>query len=488
MRAPWTSLAPTSAALLAGLVLRLASLGESLWLDELSTLWAVESSFGDVLRRVPSVMGQTPLYFAFAWSSVRTFGESEWALRLPSLLAVAGTTGMVALAAARLHGRRAAAWTAVLFWLCYPAVWASVDARPYGLAMLFAAMGLWGWTGACLQGSRPHRWLWIGGTAGLIWSHYVFLPFALAAPVAYALIPASRQRYRPWQFLGDAAMTAVLVVPASVQFAGIVATREAHAWSLASSHLAVPILLAPFALAMLMPVARRQTGDVTRAILGMFWVSIGLQVAALEASALVEMDLLATRYAYVVLVPASLIAGCNLARLRGADLVAPLAVFALGTGLALYATYRIAGSWTGAGYQEWRQAVEAVRVDMASNPGAPVLFRSGNAEDDLRPPGEIGWPATLAPLRSPGVAAPDWRIMLLTYRWHRPDRALYLETLARRLDDEPVFYLLCLSSEEPDAGGYCPPFVDWVANTWPGVKSTPLGTFRQLTAVRFDQP
>jgi mannosyltransferase len=101
-----------------GLGLRLASIRESLWLDELSTLWAVEASFAEVIRRVPQVMGQSPFYFAIVWASLHTFGQSELALRLPSLLAGMVCPTAIAMVASSLGGRRAAAWSWVVLWFC----------------------------------------------------------------------------------------------------------------------------------------------------------------------------------------------------------------------------------------------------------------------------------------------------------------------------------------------------------------------------------
>jgi hypothetical protein len=477
------------AAVLAGLLVRLVSLHESLWLDELSTLWSVEAGFGEMLVRVPMVMGLTPFYFAFAWASIHTFGESEWALRLPSLIAVMGAASLVAVNASILYGRRAAVWTALLFWLAYPAIWASVDARPYAFPMLFGAALLLGWTGVCLSAGRLYRTLWAIGTAGLVWSNLVFAPFVLAAPIAYAAFPSLRRRYTPRQFVGDGALTVLLLVPAALQLLATLDKRWATGWALEPSHFGIPALLVPFALAMLFPVARSEQDPVRRDVVRMLWISIAIQVVALEGSALIGMSLLASRYAYVIVVPAALIAGIKMSRLKGADVAAPAAVFAMATGVALYATYGISGSLSGAGYQEWREAVRAVRQEVAVTPGAPVLFRSGNAQDDLSEPGTIAWPATLAPLRSPGETQPDWDVLLLTYRWNNPLRAAYFDgPLADRLGDEPVFYLLCVASEEPESGGYCPRVEEWVATTWPGrFTARRLGSFRQLITTRFDR-
>ena len=68
-----------------GLGFRLDGLGDSLWLDEFGTLWAVEGGLGTVMERVYEFHGQTPFYYVWPWLSIQLFGESEAALRLPSV-------------------------------------------------------------------------------------------------------------------------------------------------------------------------------------------------------------------------------------------------------------------------------------------------------------------------------------------------------------------------------------------------------------------
>jgi hypothetical protein len=248
-------------------------------------------------------------------------------------------------------------------------------------------------------------------------------------------------------------------------------------------------ILAPFALATVMPTHDQGADPTRRAVRLALWGAVGIQLLALGASRLAGLDLLVSRYAYVATAPAAFLAGTTLARLKGADVTAPLAWFAITTALAFAATWQIAGSASGAGYQEWRQAVSALRDSATTASSAPVLFRSGNAEDDLAPPGEIRWPATLAPLRSPGEHAPSWEVLPLTYRWAHPGREAYFQnTLRERLSREPVFFMLCLVSAEPSADGYCPLVELWVERTWAGaVSATRLGSFRQLVVTRFER-
>jgi len=472
-----------------GLAIRLASIRRSLWLDEFSTLWAVDAGFGDMLHRVPTVMGQSPFYYAFAWASLHMFGESEVALRLPSLFAVAGAGVAIGYAARALGGQRtAAAWAAGLFWLTYTAIWASVDARPYGLAFLFAAIAVLGFIRVCTAGRPGDRALWIIGAAGLVWAHYIFAPLLVGLAAAYLLRPALRARYSFPRALTDLGVIALLVLPAAVQVVQILRAPEAQAWMFRPSPLSVLGLLAPFALAAWLPVRPKRT-DGEAALRSGLSMAIAAQFAALVLVTAAGADVMDARYGGAMVVAAAVLAGDTIARLKRADALAPLVVYVTVTGLTLAANGQVLGSLSGAGFQQWREAVQTLRPQVARFGAAPVLYRSGNAEDDLGQAGVVHWPATLAPLRSPGQAPPPWNIALLTYRWNSDARDRYFETqLTRRLEPEPVIFLLCLSSAEPGANGYCGNVVSWIQTTWPGrFHGQSLGTFRFLTVMRFDR-
>src|SRR6186997_618470 len=71
---------------IAGVILRAIGVTRSLWLDEFGTLWVVEGSLAEAVRRTIAFQGQSPLYYVLTWPFPHFFGESELALRLPSLL------------------------------------------------------------------------------------------------------------------------------------------------------------------------------------------------------------------------------------------------------------------------------------------------------------------------------------------------------------------------------------------------------------------
>jgi hypothetical protein len=435
------------------------------------------------------VMDQSPFYYVLAWASIHLFGESEAALRLPSLIAVGVASLVVAFGAFRLGGSKAAVTAGSLFWLCFPTIWTSLDARPYGLALLCGAIAVAGFIGACRSGRVGDRLLWIAGAASLIWTHYVFLPFLAGLGIAYIARPLLRRRYPLRLAALDVFAILALVAPAVPGLIALVQTRQSQQWMFEPRPWAAAAPILPFVLAAWWPTGRRPIEDGGPDLRRALCTALAFQYGALATAYLFGLTLIESRYTVVVLVAAAVLSGDTLARLSLSDAVAPLTAFVVATVVILVANDRVQGSPSTAGFQEWRQAVAALRGAESLAPGAPVLFRSGNAEDDLSSPGEIRWPASLAPLRSPGQSPPAWNVVLLTYTWNSAARARYFDDeLVRRLKEEPVVFLICLSSSEPGANGYCGNVVAWVGTTWPGrFHGQSLGSFRFLTVMRFDR-
>ena len=129
------------AVLLLGVVLRLSHLGGGLWFDEIQTLVDyVRQPLGYILATYDSQNNHL-LYSLLAKSTVMTFGESAWALRLPA--AVLGVLSIWALFDfGRLVARRHEAMlAAVLLTVSYHHVWFSQNARGYTGLLLGTLLG-----------------------------------------------------------------------------------------------------------------------------------------------------------------------------------------------------------------------------------------------------------------------------------------------------------------------------------------------------------
>jgi predicted membrane-bound mannosyltransferase len=126
-------------------MLRLWQIGESLWVDELHSSWCLQAGLENVALRAAEG-NQSPLYFWLLWGVTRVLGESEFTLRLPSLLAGIALPGMAWLLAGRLGlGERTfltAALASLLVCVDHTSIFYSTEARPYALVELASAGAL----------------------------------------------------------------------------------------------------------------------------------------------------------------------------------------------------------------------------------------------------------------------------------------------------------------------------------------------------------
>ncbi len=178
-----------------GLLLRLPSLGNSLFGDEAGTYYIVTGhSLGGILHLQygHSVDLTPPLYFVLAWLAER-FGSSPQLLRLAPLLAGLVAIPLTYAVGARTVGRRAAIAAAALVALSPFLIFYSTEARAYALVMTLTV----GSTLALLEALEQRRPIWWIGYAALscaaVYTHYTAV-FVLAVQLIWAFIRAPRAR------------------------------------------------------------------------------------------------------------------------------------------------------------------------------------------------------------------------------------------------------------------------------------------------------
>jgi len=165
-------LAYPGTALLVGALVRLLGLGaKSLWLDEILSVRAAQADLsqfvsGAIERYHP------PLYFVLLgrWMGL---GDSNAHLRLLSVACGIAAVGLTAVLARALFGSdvaNTAAWLAATSPLL---VWYSQEVRDYSLLMAFVLLGQVGMT-RMLLAPRSYWWLlFVVGTVGGLYTHYV---------------------------------------------------------------------------------------------------------------------------------------------------------------------------------------------------------------------------------------------------------------------------------------------------------------------------
>ena len=451
-----------------GLYARLDGISASLWLDEFGTFWVVENDLITAFRRAWQFQGQSPFYYVLAWIPVHLIGESEAALRAPSLIFGCVFVAALYAAARLLSGPTAGLYAALFSWLSVPCITSSAEARPYALVLASLAIALLGYQWAVSSGDRWGRVLWTLGGAAVAWSHYVQYPTVIGLFVAYLLLPDLRTRYSTRKFMVDGLCQLGLVSLCTPQIVNLSLRHGALSW-LGGSDFSVPLtLLLPLIPAIVLGEAltRGRNGDRTgKALRRSLWYCLLAHAIVLNLAALGGVNLLASRYFIGILVPGVLLAATGVARIRRGEAFAAFLGFAILTGFGLSATKRTLGTYSGLGYDDWRGAAAELSARTRGMNKPLVLLRSGFVEEDSLPLGSPG-DATLAPLRSPGRPRVGWEVKPLTYRWNNPRREAYFRTgLSPGIQESDRFFVLT-GRWSPEQMRYGDEFIRWVSSTW----------------------
>lgn len=160
----------TTCVLLAAVGVRVAPMTQSLWYDEAyrTRLVIGGPGAGDLLRHDV----HNPLYNAFMWGWVRVFGDAEWVIRSPSLLAGIGVVLIVWRWAGARWGRGVADFAAAFLLLAPVHVWYSCEAKSSMFVVFFSLIAV---LGVARVMERPTRVgvLWAGVAGALsVWTDW----------------------------------------------------------------------------------------------------------------------------------------------------------------------------------------------------------------------------------------------------------------------------------------------------------------------------
>jgi hypothetical protein len=193
-----------------------------LWVDEAISVRQARLPLGTMLHELESTDVHPPLHHLTLWATVRTLGDSELAVRLPSILAGVALVPLLFYAGSLLYDRRVG-WVAAL--LAVPApllVWYAQEARMYALFMLLAVAAICAQVLAVREGRFRHWLAYTLCTAALAWTQYFALLPVVVQQVAFAAIVWSRRHDRAARrrllvgWLGSLAAITVLVAPLAI--------------------------------------------------------------------------------------------------------------------------------------------------------------------------------------------------------------------------------------------------------------------------------
>lgn len=162
----------------AGLALRLYRLNTDLWHDEVLTLVDfVRLPMGDIVTLFPA-QNQHMLYSILGRISFDLFGESAWALRLPSVFLGIASIWALYLLGRRLIGETESLLACTLMTFSYHHIWFSQNARGYMGLLFFTLLSTWIW----LRALDGNRWRdWIGYALAISFGAWLHLTMAFVA-------------------------------------------------------------------------------------------------------------------------------------------------------------------------------------------------------------------------------------------------------------------------------------------------------------------
>jgi len=195
--AAWSALL---ALILAAFLLRVLYLdGQSLWRDEVDVIRFANAPPAQLVRGLIQPQHNGPLYYVMMRGWLHLTGDSEFALRYPSLCFGLLTVPLVYQLGRRLLERRAALTAALLVAIAPYLVWYSQDAKMYALVTALTLLAMLCQLRALSTGRL--RW-WLAFVAVVSLSLYIHLLSALMIPVyaAFFLLtwPRFREQWRGW--------------------------------------------------------------------------------------------------------------------------------------------------------------------------------------------------------------------------------------------------------------------------------------------------
>jgi uncharacterized membrane protein len=126
-----------------GLIFRLISLNQSLWLDEATTALVAKMSISDMFSKFLSADFHPPLYYLIMkiWTAV--FGYLEISLRIPSIVFGLGTIYFIYLIGKKLINKKVGIVASILLSTSGLAIYYSQEARMYALAAFLVSCSIY---------------------------------------------------------------------------------------------------------------------------------------------------------------------------------------------------------------------------------------------------------------------------------------------------------------------------------------------------------
>jgi mannosyltransferase len=441
--------------LLSGVLLLLLWLSRgrsSLWLDETATVWAVSGGLGDIVRRA-MLLPHSVLYSGIIWAVTSAVGVDEFALRLPSLLAITGGAFILYRVGRDLFDRDTGCLAAVLFMAMWPVAFAAGDARPYALGLF---MVIW-------SADRLRSWVtWPSPVRALVYAVTVilavhlsyFLGLVFVAHALYLAIHWRRYRVPFGQLVGVIGLVSLGLLLLLPQLRSVLDGRASHDLEVPASWSSLAEILVPPRIALAIVAGVIGAYTVRRGVPQMrlperdpallFIVAWGVipPVVMFLLSTFAGMHIFVQRYLIGAAPGIALLWAVTMRSVHPPN-VRITVLLALGL-ITLVSDLR-AGLLRSP--DQWREAVAVVRSLRSEDVNLPVLVVSKFVEATWRPmpprPEDVSWmvaPLSVYPLEGP--------VGIVPFRVNERNRE-YLEAVISDLEKDATRFVFVVLADDP---------------------------------------
>lgn len=170
-----------------------------LWLDEATSVHQARLGLVQMIRQIYETDNHPPLHHVIMWLDIRIVGDSELALRLPSIAMGALLVPMLYVTAREVFDRRVGVMAAAIGTIAPLAVWYGQEARMYSQFMLLAAVSVYAQIRILrARGGGGLRWwaVFTLSSVALVYTQYFAVLHVAATLLVVALELARRVRHR----------------------------------------------------------------------------------------------------------------------------------------------------------------------------------------------------------------------------------------------------------------------------------------------------
>ncbi|MFB7164502.1 glycosyltransferase family 39 protein [Streptomyces sp. NPDC058320] len=190
--------------------------GPQLGTDELVTSDVGRRSMGQILAMLQNVDAVHATYYVLMHGWMAVFGDSETAMRMPSVLAMSGTAALVALIGRRLFDSRAGMCGGLLFALIPVVSRFAQEARSYALVVLVATLATFLLLRALDAPRRRWRWAAYALCVAVVGLLHLIALTVLAGHLAVVVHRSRAEGGVFWRFCVAALAGAAGVIPVVV--------------------------------------------------------------------------------------------------------------------------------------------------------------------------------------------------------------------------------------------------------------------------------